>query len=151
MLAPKVEKKTSQGKLYHAREKYVRESQSYEWFFEECKCDLLPTIKMLVRILVAKVENIQRLEQILRTTPIRHEEAGWNCVFWVREALEKLKADKEALGTSVVEWATVRDTAMKYCQDKIDQHRFDSFGGFGGFDEEKIPTYDLIEEVETIL
>jgi hypothetical protein len=48
---------------------------------------------------------------------------GWNCVFWVKEALEMLKADPKALGTSVVEWEKVRSEAMGYCQRKKDQHR----------------------------
>lgn len=98
--------------------------------------------------MIAKVANNQQLASILRSTPIRQGEAGWNCISWEKEALERLKADKQALGTSVTEWASIRDKAMSYCQAKKDQHRFD---GQGDFDMRKAPTYDLIEGIEIIL
>ena len=101
---------------------------------------------LLVRVMVGKVVDNQRLESILRTTPIRQGEVGWNCISWVQEALERLQADKQTLGTSMTEWATIRDKAMNYCQTKKDQHRFD---GHGDFDLGKAPTYDLINGVET--
>ncbi|KAF7509587.1 hypothetical protein GJ744_007625 [Endocarpon pusillum] len=52
------------------------------------------------------------------------------------------------MGTSVLEWESVRDEAMKYCQRKQDQHRFD---GQGLYDSSKAPTYDLVEGKETIV
>ena len=64
---------------------------------------------------------------------------------WVKEALEKLKADTKALGTSVIEWGRVRSEAMGYCQRKKDQHRFD---GQGNFYMSKVPTFDLMERKE---
>ncbi|KAJ5200318.1 hypothetical protein N7491_008881 [Penicillium cf. griseofulvum] len=103
---------------------------------------------LLVRITVGKVEDGNRLVEILRNTPIRQGQLGWNCVSWVKEALETLKVDPKALGTSVTEWEKVRSRAMDYCQRKKDQYRFDSQGNF---DIEVAPTYDLIEQKETIL
>lgn len=66
----------------------------------------------------------------------------------MKEALEALKTDTNALGTSVVEWDKVRSTVMEYCQRKKDQYRFD---GQGQFDKDKVPTYDLMERKETIV
>ena len=102
---------------------------------------------LLVRIMIAKVEDQSRLSDILRGTPIRQDEQGWNCVLWIKEALEKLKGDPKALGTMVIEWEKVRDGAMAYCQRKKNEHRFD---GKGNFDMGKVPTYDLIERKETV-
>ncbi|KAL3408143.1 hypothetical protein V8F44DRAFT_504610, partial [Aspergillus fumigatus] len=45
----------------------------------------------------------------------------WNCVFWVKEALETLKVNPKALGTSIIKWEKVRSAAMDYCQWKKDQ------------------------------
>ena len=59
---------------------------------------------LLIRIVVGKVVDGNRLVEILRNTPIRQGQPGWNCVLWVKEALEMLKVDTKALGTSVVEW-----------------------------------------------
>jgi hypothetical protein len=103
---------------------------------------------LLVRITVGKVEDGNRLVKILRDTPIRQGQLGWNCVAWVKEALETLEVDPKALGTRVTEWEKVRSGAMDYCQRKKDQHRFD---GQGNFDMEVAPTYDLIEQKETIV
>lgn len=121
---------------------------SSKWTFEERECSLAPTSMLLVRITVGKVADGNRLVEILRNTPIRQGQPGWNCVFWVREALEMLKVDLKALGTSVVEWEKVRSGAMDYCQRKKDQHRFD---GQGNFDMRKVPTYDLMERKESIV
>lgn len=119
-----------------------------KWSFEERECPLAPTSMLLVRIIVGKVADGKRLVKTLRNTPIRQGQPGWNCVSWAKEALEKLKADPKALGTSVVEWEKVRSEAMEYCQRKKDQHRFD---GQGNFDMRKVPTYDAMERMEIIV
>lgn len=119
-----------------------------EWIFEEYECPLLATSMLLVRVILGKVEDSNRLVEILRSTPIRQGQAGWKCVFWVKEALETLTADSKALGTNVIEWEKVRGEAMPYRQSKKDQHRFD---GQGNFDTTKALTYDLIERKEIII
>lgn len=102
---------------------------------------------LLVRVMIGKLENKERLVHVLRNTPIKQGQPGWNCVASVREVLEGLRADGKALGTSVTEWDRVRDGAMRYCQTKKYQHRFD---GKGNFDITTAATYDLIEEKEII-
>lgn len=145
-MGPKVELDNAMGVRYHAKEKFS--SGVSEWFFEERECSLTPTSMLLVRIMVGKVADGNRLVSILRSTPIRQGQPGWNCVIWVKEALDTLKADSKALGTSVVEWEKVRNEAMDYCQRKKDQHRFD---GQASFDMRKVPTYDLLERREIII
>lgn len=135
------------GVRYHAKERPKLGGGS-EWFFEERESPLAPTSMLLVRVVIGKIENGNRLVEILRNTPIRQGQPGWNCVGWVKEALEKLKVDPKALGTSIVEWEKVRGEAMNYCQRKKDQHRFD---GQGNFDMRKVPTYDLMERKEIIV
>lgn len=102
---------------------------------------------LLVRIMIGKIENKARVIRLLRNNPIKQGRPGWNCVVWVEEALEALKADGKAMGTSILEWERIRDGAMNYCQRKKDQHRFD---GQGSYDVSKAPTYDLIQGKETI-
>jgi hypothetical protein len=146
IVGPKVEAEGGIGVRYHAKERPKLGGGS-EWFFEERECPLAPTSMLLVRIMVGKVVDSNRLIQTLRNTPIRQGQPGWNCVSWVQEGLEMLKADTKALGTSVIEWDKVRSEAMGYCQQKKDQHRFD---GQGNFDMRKVPTYDLMERKEII-
>jgi hypothetical protein len=101
----------------------------------------------VVRILIAKVQNKDRLAEVLRQIPVRQGQQGWNCVAWIREALDELQVSKGVVGRSVVEWETVRNAAMEYCQRKRDEHRFD---GKGSFDATRVATFDLIQGRETI-
>ncbi|KAH1404148.1 hypothetical protein KXX64_000301 [Aspergillus fumigatus] len=144
---PKVEAEDGMGVRYHAKERPKLGGGS-EWFFEERKCPLAPTSMLLVRIMVGKVADGNHLVKILRDTPIRQGQLGWNCVYWVKEALETLKANPKALGTSIIKWEKVRSEAMDYYQRKKDQHRFD---GQGNFNMRKVPTYDLMERKEIII
>lgn len=118
-----------------------------EWEFEEASTTMRPSRMIMVRILIAKIENREELAQLLRQIPIRQGLQGWNCVGWVREALEQLQMSTKVIGTSAIEWEAVRNAAMSYVQDKKDQHRFD---GKGSFDTTRVPTYDLIQGKETI-
>lgn len=102
---------------------------------------------MLVRICIGKIEKNDRVRAILRGTPIRDNVDGWNCVYWVIEALRSLKADGKSMGTSELEWDKVRNAAMAYVQKKKDQHRFD---GKASFDMGKAATFDLLEGKETV-
>lgn len=105
------------------------------------------TGQILVRLLVAKVTDRDRLLQVLRAVPVVQDDPDWNCVLWVREALSTLEKDGRAVGTSQLDWQTVRNAAMTYCQKKKNAHRFD---GKAKFDMTKPATYDLLEMKETI-
>ena len=130
---------------YHAKE--LATPSGTQWSFEELDIPTAPTGMLLVRIMLGKIEDRARVLHVLRNTPIRQGQPDWNCVTWVMEVLEGLRADGRAMGTSVLKWARVRDAAMDYCQRKKDQHRFD---GQGSYDTSKASTYDLIERKETI-
>lgn len=134
------------GTRYHAKERLTQTGET-EWYYEERDTSLTPTSMLLVRVIIGKVKDRDRLVNVLRNNPIRQGNSDWNCVMWIKEALEGLKVDGKALGTSVTEWNQVRDGAMTYCQRKKDQHRFD---GQGDFDMNKTPTYDLMDDRETI-
>lgn len=106
------------------------------------------TAMILVRVLVGKVANTERLCSVLRSTNVKGNQPGWNCVVWVEEALQGLKEDGKALGTSKIDWTSVRDTAMRYVEQKKQQHRFD---GKKVFDMSKVATWDLLEGKETVV
>lgn len=108
---------------------------------------MLPTQMILVRLMIAKVEDPGRLAQLLREVPVKRGQEGWNCVSWVKEALANIATSTKIIGTGVVEWGPVRDKAMSYCQQKKDEHRFD---GEGNFDRSKVATFDLMQKKETM-
>ncbi|KAJ9605999.1 hypothetical protein H2200_009848 [Cladophialophora chaetospira] len=92
---------------------------------------------VLVRVMIAKVEDKGAFLEV----------QGWNCVQWIKEALETLDKDKKALGRRVADWQTVRNAVMAYCQRKKDGHRFD---GQEQHDMSKFPTNDLPEGKEVV-
>ncbi|KAF7532236.1 hypothetical protein G7054_g8143 [Neopestalotiopsis clavispora] len=113
LVGPKIESDDSIGKLYHAKEKMMQ--QRSHFMFKERNISMLATSMILVRILVGKIENHERLASILRSTPIRAEQPGWNCVGWVQEA------------------------------HKAAEHRFDGKHRPGQFDHKKVATYDMVD------
>lgn len=105
---------------------------------------------LLVRIMIGKVADMDRLIAAFENTPIRGGQPGydqWNCVAWIQEALELAQRDGKALGAAVTDWSSVRDTAMWYVEKKKNEHRFD---GQAHFDQSKAPTWDILEKRETI-
>jgi len=130
-----------EGTRYHAKERING------WVFDEQTINLQPTNALLVRVMIGKIERKDRAVDIIRKTPIKPKEPGWNCVIWIKEALAALQADGKALGTSNVDWNAVRDAAMWYIEKKKAEHRFD---GKGNYDSSKTPAWDLLEGRETI-
>ena len=108
---------------------------------------MMPVDMILVRIMLAKVENTDKLAQLLRQVPIgQREEGDWNCVAWVREALVCIERSECVVGTSVLGWEDVREAALSYCRQKRDQRRFDASGEY---DPTQVPTFDMILMKET--
>lgn len=144
MVGPKVEKHDKKGVRYHAKEKVTPDG--IHWEFEKKAVSLRPTSMLLVRVLIAKVDDVGRLDTVLRQAPVKDGTKDWNCVTWLKDALELVGKDRRALGRSVIAWDTVRKTAMDYCNQKKVAGRFSS----AEYDSEKVPTYDLLERKETI-
>jgi hypothetical protein len=145
-IGPKAEVEGSQGKLYPAKETLT--ATGYVWGMEERGTTMLATNMQLVRVLIGKVEDRSRLETIFRKVPIRKDQPGWNCVGWIKEALEDLGANGKALGASVTDWQQVRNMAMQYIERKKREHRFD---GTANFDMRRPATFDMLENKETIV
>ncbi|KAM7197043.1 hypothetical protein V8F20_006796 [Naviculisporaceae sp. PSN 640] len=144
LTGPKNEQSGSPGNRMHARE-YPSPTGS-TWAYEHRDITMNATNMILVRIVVGKITNMNRLLEIVGNVPIRGNVPGWNCVEWVREALQLLGQDDTALGTKVTDWQTVRDAAMEYAVKKAAEHRFD--GTVSTFDTSKVPTYCLLTRKE---
>lgn len=105
------------GKRFHAKDR-VTDGLQTVWEYSEQDIGMASTFFLLVRVQVAKVKSGYDLAAAFKSVPIKSDQPGWNCVDWVREALEAADKDKKTLGTSTLEWQTVRDTAMWYVEKK---------------------------------
>ena len=138
--------------IYHVKEEIIEEAETdhkvahpqWLYFAQKDRCSML-----LVRIVVAKITNLERLEAVFRDIPIRRQESGYNCITWVQEALEAAMKDDGALGTRVENWDSVRDQAMRYVAEKKAHHRFD------GLSKERHvsrpATWDMLQDKETLV
>ncbi|GAB7340152.1 hypothetical protein MBLNU457_6632t2 [Dothideomycetes sp. NU457] len=138
---PKVEKADSKGRLYHAKNGTTKGS----WLIEVRPTTLMPTNMLLARVLVGKIADKDRVGEILSGVPATSNDPEWNCVIWVKEALEALQQVSKAMGRSILDWQIVRDAVMDYLQKKKDQGRWREEGGYN---TKVVPTYDLLEKQE---
>jgi len=130
IFGPKEEKDGTQGVRYHA-------------INQERSTSLEATNMLLVRVMIGKVVDSEGLKGVMRNIQIKNNDPAWNCVIWIKEALAKLAGGK-TMGTSQLDWQTVRDTVMTYVEDKKAQHRFDGKVPKGQFDTRRAATFDLL-------
>lgn len=152
MVGPKSETVQSQASRFHAKE-YISfvgnpPTQRAVWEYEERDTTVLPTSMQLVRVLIGKVKDMNRLKSIFRNIPVRPEVQGWNCVGWVKEGVETALQDKNTLGVpKTLSWDLIRDAAMWYVAQKKAAHRFD---GQGDYDQDKAAPWDMLEGIERV-
>ncbi|KAK0288901.1 hypothetical protein LTR91_018412 [Friedmanniomyces endolithicus] len=106
----------------------------------------LSTTNLLARILIAKVEDHNRVVAILRSLPVVQDDPAWRCRAWIATALAELARDGKAVGTSQLDWAIVEATARQYVARKAAAGRYERV-------EDVLkpkPTWDMLEGQETV-
>ncbi len=146
LTGPKADDKNAKGTRYHAKNPITATGVS-EWIYDEQVINVARTNSLLVRVVVAKVTDMGRLQAAIRGVPIVQGDPAWTCITWVRNALEAVGADGKAVGTARLDWETVRRTAKEYVGKKKAAHRFD---GKGDADMTITATYDLLEGREIV-
>ncbi|KAF2211560.1 hypothetical protein CERZMDRAFT_112626 [Cercospora zeae-maydis SCOH1-5] len=155
LIGPKHETTSSQGTKCHAKDNAIIEEIKgkihirTEYQFEERKVWLTAVDMIVVRILLGKVHDKEKLLDVLRGTRVKkHGDAGgWNDVSWTKDVLDRLANEDDVLGASVTDWETVRHSALWYIEEKRAQHRFDG-KAIGTFDKTKVPTWNLVHDIE---
>lgn len=121
LIGPKYETKSSQGTKCHTKDIITfddsikgKEIAILSFEFEERQIWMTAIDMILIRIVIAKVVNTERVLHVLRGTRVKkHGDAGgWNSVHWTKEALERLTREDGLLGASELDWETVRHTAL---------------------------------------
>ncbi|RVX71708.1 hypothetical protein B0A52_03892 [Exophiala mesophila] len=98
LVGPKVEDKELVPEMrYH-----VKSSPADGWIYEEVALtNVKSTNNLLVRILIAKIEDEARLVDILRNTPLVQDGPDWRCRSWIADAMLRIENDGKAVGTAV--------------------------------------------------
>ena len=105
---------------------------------------------LLVRVMIGKVVDPEGLRSVMHSIEVKNNDPAWNCVIWIEDALAKLAGGK-TIGTSQLNWRTVRDSAMKYVEEKKTQHGFDGKAPKGQFNTSNAATFDLLTGKEMII
>ncbi|KAL0929465.1 uncharacterized protein CTRU02_215631 [Colletotrichum truncatum] len=149
LVGPKHESANSRGRRIHAKETMTLAGEppmpQMQWEYESKKVTMAPTSAILVRVVIAKIEDKDRLKSIFEEISLESED--FNCVKFVKDGWRAAQKDNKALGTSAKGWKAIRDTAMWYVEKKRAEHRFD---GTGTYDPTKVPTWDMLEDKELI-
>jgi hypothetical protein len=143
LVGPKSEdgKKPVPGMRYH-----VTNNPRSQWSYEGIEVDNIKNAtNLLARVLIAKIEDHERLENIFRSIPVIQNDPAWRCRTWIESALSGIANDGNAVGTSVLDWKRIETTAREYVAGKIADGRYQS-----GADITTKPTWDMLENRELV-
>ncbi|KAL4793603.1 hypothetical protein BDV19DRAFT_391029 [Aspergillus venezuelensis] len=116
------------GKRYHVKNTPVK-----GWEYQEVDlADVRTTTTLLARVLVAMIENQERLVSIIRSIPIIQNDPNWRCRTWLANALEAIAKDSKAVGTSELDLRKIEPTARRYVADKTSAGRYESAANLAG-------------------
>ncbi|KAI9731453.1 MAG: hypothetical protein M1818_007843 [Claussenomyces sp. TS43310] len=143
LIGPKAERGADvPGIRYH-----VKNDPMNGWVYEEKSVsDVRSTNTLLARIVIAKVQDEQRLISLLRNLPVVNGDPNWRCRSWVRQALMEIAKDGKCVGTSELNWGAIEAFARQYVNQKTAAGRYVKA-------EDMLkpkPTYDLLEGKETV-
>lgn len=113
LLVPTDQTPTSQALRINARN-YHNSLDTTAWYYEEIKVPVGDTPKLLSQKQIGDIINLDEALETLRDTPLRQGDPDWNCVTWIQDALDMLKA--EYGGTKFeadIDWAALREEVME--------------------------------------
>lgn len=119
----------------------------WAWEYEEILLQNVQiTTSLLVRVMIGKVEDLERLVAIFRIVPVIQNNPDWRCRTWCANALAAVAADGKAVGTSVLDWEHVEEAARWYAGQKTAEGRFSD----SSLSLKPRPTWDLLQNKELI-
>ncbi|KAI5850815.1 hypothetical protein GGS23DRAFT_91139 [Durotheca rogersii] len=143
LVGPKVEgEHPVRGMHYH-----VKNPVALGWVYEEVELpDVRNTNNLLVRVLVAKIIDEERLANIFREVPVVQDDPDWRGRTWVANALRALREDGRAVGRAVLDWGEIETVARQYAGEKTEGGRFRDVT----LTDLPRPTWDMLEGREIV-
>ncbi|CRK20822.1 hypothetical protein BN1708_012953 [Verticillium longisporum] len=142
LIGPKAERGDSvPGVRYHVK------NSPRGWKYEHMPItNVRSTNSLLVRILIAKIEDEQRLVDIFKKLPVVQGDPNWRCRTWVASALAEIAKDGMCVGTAELDWKKIEAAARQYVAKKTASGRY---GRDADMTKPK-PTWDMIENKEIV-
>ncbi|KAF4449210.1 hypothetical protein F53441_7468 [Fusarium austroafricanum] len=139
--------KDEAGDVVKGMRHHVKNHPARGWVYEAVSLtNVKNTNNLLARVMIAKIEDENRLAEIFRNTPVVQDDPNWRCRTWVAEVLSRIAGDGRAVGTAELDWGTIEAFARQYVGSKTAAGRYQSV-------EDAMlpkPTYDILQGKETI-
>lgn len=117
------------------------------WTYSEVSlANVQSTNNLLARILIAKVEDENRLIDIFRSTAVVQGDPNWRCRTWVADVLSRIAKDGTAVGTAELGWNRIEAVARDYVAKKTAAGRYLNAADM----VLPKPTWDMLEGKETV-
>lgn len=142
LIGPKAENRdVIPGARYHVK------NSPFGWKYEEIPVENVRTTNsLLARILIAKIEDHQRLIELLRCLPVVQGDLNWRCRTWVGIALAEIAKDGKCVGTAELSWSKIETFARQYVGRKTAAGRYRSAADMS----KSKPTWDMLENKESV-
>lgn len=142
LIGPKRETATEvPGVRYH-----VTNPAHVGWQYEKANLtNVRMTNNLLARIAIAKIEDVERLDAILKNVPVVQNDSNWRCRTWIASALAEIEKDGKVVGTAVLDWNKIEKTARRYVAQKTAAGRYLDVKEI----EKSRPTWSMLEDKET--
>jgi len=85
--------KTDQATRFHIRDYHSGPAET-AWIYEEINVDASGTPKLLAQILIGDIIDTESLLELIRDLPFVRETEGWNCVGWLKSAVDAIELAK---------------------------------------------------------
>ncbi|KAJ5361775.1 hypothetical protein N7541_002619 [Penicillium brevicompactum] len=129
------------GKRYHVK------NSPFGWEFEE---DLLDDVRnasnLLARIVIAKIQDEQRLISIFNRLPVVQGNPSWRCRTWMASAVDEIAKDGKCVGTAELDWLKIEAFGRQYVGDKTAGGRYRTVADL----EKPKPTWDMLASREIV-
>ncbi|KAI1383018.1 uncharacterized protein F4822DRAFT_89658 [Hypoxylon trugodes] len=144
LIGPKYEDKGEvPGTRYHVK----KVPTTGKWMYEARPLqNIQGEIRLLARVLIAKVTDEQRLIKIFQDTPILDNNSKFNSLSWVIDAFSRISKNREAVGTAILDWKKVEDKTRTYVERKAAEGRY----SIGQDMTKPKPTWDMLAGAEII-
>ena len=129
------------GARYHVK------NSPLGWTYEEIILENVRTTNtLLVRIVIAKIEDEHRLIALFRGLPVVQGDSSWRCRSWIASALAEIAKDGKCVGSAELDWQKIEPFARRYVEEKTANGRYRSAADL----LKPKPTWDLLENKESV-
>lgn len=108
--------------------------------------DVRNASNLLARIVIAKIQDEQRLISIFNRLPVVQGDPSWRCLTWMASAVDEIAKDGKCVGTAELDWLKIETFGRQYVGDKTADGRYRTVADL----EKSKPTRDMLESRERV-